>query len=291
MLYTKVKEALQNAILKGNQKGAVDVADSIEHERARPITRPTLQASTATDAKVKEREDKEFEIEYKEDIKQYRFRKDNLEEGLIQAYGLIWSEYMTSSMISRIESLPNYSAIKGDTIALIKAIKAATHEAARAQYPLITMTDALIKFITFKQQDDMSLGDYIYSFKEYRAILETQMGTHALDYFVEQQADYKGTNSQTERFNMKKHAFVHWSSYFLLKNADQRKYGSLLSDLKAGFVKGRDKYPKTFEQAIDLLQQHHFDSAYRDHLKAQDKQSKKDKEGSSFAQKGGTDKS
>ena len=193
--YTKVKEALVNAILKDGSTGASDVAQSIDEEAAINLIVPTLKAATATDPAAKAIQEKEYEIQYKEDIRRYNTRKDNLDEGLKQAYGKVRSDYMTQGMISRIENLPNYEReIKGNVIALLKAIKAATHEAARAQYPMITMTDALTKFLTFKQVDGMSLTEYLHGFRENRDILETQMGDHVLDYFIEQQQEY--TDSQ-----------------------------------------------------------------------------------------------
>ena len=45
------------------------------------------------------------------------------------------------------------------------------------------------------------------------------------------------------RQTLKDKAFERWSAFILIRNADWRCYGSILSDLKAGFVKGRDEYP------------------------------------------------
>jgi hypothetical protein len=183
--YTAVKEAIATRIKADGGHGAVEVARLIEAEARINIQRPIMKVSTNIDAIVRAREDAKFAIEFKDDIRRYKDRMQYLNEGLIQAYGMIWSEYMTKEMISRIENLPTYhTVIKDDVILLLKNIKAITHEAARAQCPIITMTDALTKFLTFKQVDGLTLAEYMTSFKEYRDIVKSQMGDRFLDYYV-----------------------------------------------------------------------------------------------------------
>jgi hypothetical protein len=63
------------------------------------------------------RMNEEFAILYKEQIKKYNYKLDDLEDGLTRAYSLIWSDYMTISMQYRIEQHPEFaSKIKGDPI-------------------------------------------------------------------------------------------------------------------------------------------------------------------------------
>jgi hypothetical protein len=102
----------------------------------------------------------------------------------------MWSEYMTATMISRIEQHPDYlTTIKNNAVELLKAIKASMHETVRAQKPIITMTDALSKMLNFRQ-GDMTMPEYIKSFKEVKDVFETQVGRHLFDSFVEAQPGY-----------------------------------------------------------------------------------------------------
>ena len=115
------------------------------------------------------------------------------------------------------------------------------------------------------------------------------MGDHVLDYFIEQQPDYLALPQAADKQAMKDKAFEQWTAYLLIKNAEWRKYGSILTDLKGSFVKKRDEYPRTFEQAIDLLEQHSPDQAWKDYRKSQAKNDKnKEKHGSSFNQQSKT---
>jgi hypothetical protein len=79
---------------------------------------------------------------------------------------------------------------KDNVIELPIRIKGIAHEANGAQYPIITVDAALVKFLTFKQSDDMSLVEYMPAFKENRDIVKTQSGTKWLNYFVTQQPEF-----------------------------------------------------------------------------------------------------
>ena len=74
---------------------------------------------------------------------------------------------------------------------------------------------------------------------------------------------------------------------FLL-NADWRKYGSIKNELAASYTRGRDEYPDSLKNAIDYLDTHVTDTAYKEYKKKQrqDKGSEsKSKSETSFAQK------
>jgi hypothetical protein len=286
--FTTVKEAVITKIQTNGNKGATDVAKCIADEVKFVPARPTMGVSTKTDAAAKAREEAEFVIEFKGAMGRYQDKLENIDEGLTQAYGLIWSEFMSKDMITRIENLPNYeSTIRNNVIELLKAIKAQTHESARAQNPIITMSEALTKFLTFKQTDGMSLQEYMISFKEYRDIVKTQMGTEVLNYFITQTQEYKDEQDANVQQELQVNAFERWSAYLLIKHADWRKYGSLITDLKSSYVRSRDEYPRTFEGAVDLLEQHHPDAAWKEYKKQQSKKEDKPKKtGTSFNQKG-----
>ena len=74
-------------------------------------------------------------------------------------------------------------------------------------------------------------------------------------------------------------------------NADWRKYGSIKNELAASYTRGRDEYPKSLKSAIDYLDTHVTDSAYKEYKKLQRKKEKdrggdtKSKSETSFAQK------
>ena len=70
-------------------------------------------------------------------------RKEQLNKGLSKAYVLIFNNYCTRAMQSRIEEHPEFEMkIEDDPIELLDVIKTLTHDTVRAQYPIASMTDA-----------------------------------------------------------------------------------------------------------------------------------------------------
>ncbi|MGC9211839.1 MAG: hypothetical protein ACP5FU_06805, partial [Nitrososphaeria archaeon] len=79
-------------------------------------------------------------------------RKDNLRQGMVKAYALIFSNSSSRIMQSRVEEHPEFhTTIKNDPIKLFEVIKVLMHDPVRAQYPMISMTDALTRLINAKQ--------------------------------------------------------------------------------------------------------------------------------------------
>ena len=287
--YVTVLEAIETEILKTFDKAAKDVATSIRQEEKVVLQRPKLQLSTNADAAVAKVENEEFRIEFQDAIKRHNKNLENLQQGLDRAYGLIWSDYMTASMIDRIEQHPDYqTSIKGDVIALIKAIKASMHETTRAQKPVLSAIQAITKLFNYKQTDGVSLSQYIKGFKEHRDVLKTQLGDHLFDFFCEQQSGWDALTEpqqKSEKDNMLDEVL----GILFILNSDQRKYGSIKTDLAAAFTRERDEYPSSLTKAIDMLDTHTFDSTFKEHRKkAEHKHDKSDKSSrseKSFAQK------
>ena len=122
---------------------------------------PTIIISGETDAVVKVVDQAGLDIKYQEELRRHFDRKDALLEGLNKAYALIYTNYCTKIMQSRIEEHPDYNFFKNDPIAVLEAIKTLMHDPVRAQYPMASMTDALGRLVNVKQQDTESLLDYI----------------------------------------------------------------------------------------------------------------------------------
>ena len=61
-------------------------------------------------------------------------------------------------------------------------------------------------------------------------------------------------------------------AFLYLNGADQSKYGSILRGLSSQFALGNDQYPKTLEDATDVLSNHRFDNEYMEKKKKLQKQ-------------------
>jgi ATP/maltotriose-dependent transcriptional regulator MalT len=92
------------------------------------------------------------------------------EEGPIDLFAV------TKTMQSRIEEHPDYeSTLKNDPIAVLEAIKTLMPDPVRAQYPLVSMTDALSRLVNVKQQESESLLDSVFSaFQESNGLYDSE---------------------------------------------------------------------------------------------------------------------
>jgi hypothetical protein len=286
--FVTVMEALETEVLKTFEKGAKDVADSLVAEELLAPVRPTMARSTHEDAAIRARENTEHELDYSDQIKRHNKRMEALEQGMVRAYGIIWSDYLSTSMIERIERHPDYlTRIKGNAIELIKAVKSCMHETTRSQKPILNAIQALTKLFNYKQQDGMTLSEYIKGFKEHRDVLKTQLGEHMFDYFAEQQTPGYANMPPANQSAAKAGMLDEVLGVLFLLNSDQRKYGSIKTDLSAAFTRGRDEYPQSLRRATDMLDTHTLDQSYKDHRKRQaiDKGDKREKTEKNFAQK------
>ena len=286
--YVTVMEALETEILKTFEKGAKDVADSLMAEELITLERPAIQVSTNADAALAARENVAFELDFSDQIKRHNKRVENLEQGMVRAYGMIWSDYMSTSMIERIERHPDYlTRIKGDAIELIKAIKSCMHETTRSQKPILNAIQAITKLFCYKQTDGMTLSEYIKGFKEHRDVFKTQLGENMFDDFAERHTDGYNGMGEDDRETARNAMLDEFLGVLFLLNSDQRKYGSMKTELSAAFTRGRDEYPKSLRRATDMLDTHALDQTYKDHRKRQaiDKGDKQVKSEKNFAQK------
>ncbi|MGC9205415.1 MAG: hypothetical protein ACP5FN_04055, partial [Candidatus Micrarchaeia archaeon] len=106
---------------------------------------------------------------------------------------MIFAKYCTKSLQSRVEAHPDFEKeIENDPIKLFKVIKVLMHDPICAQYPLISMTNALSQLVHLVQGHDEGLLDYIKRFKHARDVAVSHLGTDLLDQFAEYQEEFKG---------------------------------------------------------------------------------------------------
>ena len=143
---------------------------------------PKRGISELDDAAKAQVEQSGMDIKYQEELRQYLDRKDNLRQGLYKAYALIFTNYCTRAMQARVEEQPKYDTkIKNNPIELLEIIKTLMHDPVRAQYPLVSMTDALMCLVNVKQFENEQLLDYIKWFKQLRDVARSHLGSNILN--------------------------------------------------------------------------------------------------------------
>ena len=149
------------------------------------------EISIKTDTEKVE-DQKGLDIMYQESLRHYLDRVQDMQDGLNQAYSLIYSTYCSKTMQGRIEALPTFDKkIKDDPIELLIAIKNCMVESVRAQYPLISMTESLTRLVNIKMLDNESALEYLKQFKQTHDVFVSHMGKDMLEYNVTQSEAYK----------------------------------------------------------------------------------------------------
>ena len=211
---------------------------------------------------------------YQSKLNSFVQREENLRKGMIKAYALIFS-YCNNAMQSHVKEHPEFAkSIEHDPIKLLEAIQVLMHDPIHAQYPVISMTEALARLVNVKQAENESLLDYVNRFKQLRDVAVSHMGTELLYKFCEYQENYKSQNDQG-KLEWKTKSFEMWMSYLLIRGSDQSKYGSLTKNFTQQFSLGNDQYPKTMETAVDVLSNHRFDQKFIDNQQRQREQAGK----------------
>ncbi|MGC8553840.1 MAG: hypothetical protein ACP5O7_13425, partial [Phycisphaerae bacterium] len=217
--YATVKEAIIQQVQKTFKDGQ-DVAESIEKGMPFDLSsvEPTRSISAEEDPVKATLEQTGLDIKYQEELRRYLDRKDNLRQGMVKAYALIFSNYCSRIMQSRVEEHPEFdTTIKNDPIKLLEVIKVLMHDPVHAQYPMISMTDALTRLINDKQAENEPLLDYIKRFKQLRDVAVRHMGSEMLHKFREFQVESKDLKTDLDKKNYKDEAFEAWMAYLLIR--------------------------------------------------------------------------
>jgi len=128
---------------------------------------------------------------------------------------------------------------------LLDAIKILMHDPVRAQYPMVSMTEALTRMVNAKQMENEPLLDYVKHFKQLHDVVKSHLGTKILDTFTEQSKEYQKLKDTKKETEMKEAAFNAWMAYLLIRGSNQSKYGSIIKGFISQFSLGNDQYPKT----------------------------------------------
>ena len=263
--YETVKDAIEQFVQKTYDEGR-DIAESLRAMQKKDLSseKPTRRVSRLSDEKQAKTEQDGFDIEYNADYIRHGKRETTLDNNFPKAYSLIFTNYCTRAMQTRIEEHPDFeSSIRNNPIALLEAIKTLMHDPVRARYPWASMTESLARFLNMKQHENEQLLDYVKRFKQDRDVLKSHVGKHIFDNFIENTEEYRNANGDTEKKQLKDEAFEQWCGYLLLRNSDGAKYGTVTKNLVSQFSMGTDQYPKTVTAATDVLSNHRFDN-YKD---------------------------
>jgi hypothetical protein len=139
----------------------LDVATSIDQMQLVTLTVPVRAMSqildTDPDKQAELRKEKQVGLDniFKGDDNEYRKRRKDLEDGMRQAFSIIFTDCCTKVMQDRIEEHPEFlTKLKGNPIELLNAIKILVHAPRRAQYPLLEWMFSMKRLLRMKQDHE-----------------------------------------------------------------------------------------------------------------------------------------
>ena len=269
MTYDTVKDHVVQVIQRTYRRGQ-DIAKALREMEKLDLSPevPSRAMSTETDEDIRRVQQEGLDILYKAEVQQYMERKCILEENMAKAYALIFSSYCNKTMQHRVEEHPKFDdEIRDNPIELLKAIKVLMHDPIRSRYPYASMTDALSRLLTTKQQENEGLMDYVKRFKQQRDVVKSHLGSRFLDTFIAQTQEYRDASKASEKAKMKQEAVTVWYAYLLMRQSDQLKYGSLTRGMVTQFSMKNDQFPKSVQDATDILSSHRFDAGWNKNQK------------------------
>ena len=84
-----------------------------------------------------------------------------------------------------------------------------------------------------------------------------------MDRFVDKTKEFKQLDKVNDAYkimNMKKNAFETCSTTVFMRRSDKREYGDLIHDFSIQYVIKNNQYPKTLQEAVDVMHNMKFKS-------------------------------
>lgn len=172
-----VSQYIINHIRKEYTNGD-DIGDALEDRKDVDLNgfKPRLELSQNQDDIERDKEDQENEKIFEAQVRVFVQRKAVYETNKRKAFALIY-EQCHKTLQAKLKARTNYDQeIKGNPIAMLKAIQEHTMSYQENRYDAKIMIDALRSMLFTKQRDDEDLVDFTRRFKAARDFFEAQLG-------------------------------------------------------------------------------------------------------------------
>ncbi len=262
--YEITNEFVVNHIKKTFDRGN-DVSEALR-TLVRPDTdawKPTLKMSVDSDTNIKQREDKQFEMECKAELDQAMKRKRAFEDNTFKAHAPLW-ERCNKAMQNKIASRSDCeSSVFNDPVALLQAIKEHLLNCQDTRHEMSIVADAFRSVFNSKQKEVESLQDCTRHFKTSMETLKSHLGGPII---LEKHAitvkDFDASTVTTNvalKDRLTKEASECLFACLYLENSDQGKCGTIMKNLNSQKSLGNDQYPRTIVETNNVLSNHKFD--------------------------------
>jgi len=250
---------LYNDVRKEHPTGGKDMVDSLKGgvRIAMGSQKPKLSLKTIYDkdtAALKATKVSDNTIattEYNAAYKTWEARNRHLLELESAVYALIFTKYCTYKMQDKILELPQFEMeIDQDPYKLLETAKLLTHQTTLKKTHDYMWSLVSRELFACKQHEHESPKEYHKHFKQKLDNFTSQCGSRIIEdgaKETQEYKDYQGTKTDclTEQFNR-------FCAYVFLENTN-KSYQPLFRDLSVQYAMDNDKYPKTIDTALDIL--------------------------------------
>ena len=187
-------------------------------------------------------------------------KNEEFEESWERAYGIIFSQYCSSTMQLAIKEHPDFqSRIRDDPLELLIEIEKAMHVPMKLAYPVLTLIDTLSSSITIQQGDKEGILSYLKRFKAERNVVLSLFGNTILSGYVGNTVSYKAIDGTVvekakQQKQMKAEAQERFVAVLFLRNADGSRFGKLLPEYWQAYAnEKRDIYSTDLTITFDIM--------------------------------------
>ena len=124
---------------------------SLRDKAKNAFPKPEMVISTATDADVKEREQRKSDKKYDKQYDQWVENNAEFDSLWQKAYALIWDVYCSSELKVNIKEMSRFNThIRYDPLCRLQTIEHLMHVPMKAVYPRLTLIEAMSRMISIK---------------------------------------------------------------------------------------------------------------------------------------------
>lgn len=156
----------------------------------------------------------------------------------------IWAQ-CSETMKSKLRATDGFDAAErsSDCHWYLRTIKAITHQFDGTRFPIVSLLQSRLKFLTCRQKSDETVAVFIDNVRNWASVVENYGGQVAETPRVPAGAAALSADAARERT----------LATLLIMNADPARFASLQNDLANKFILGEDKYPVDVLSASYML--------------------------------------
>ena len=241
-------------------KNINDIVKSIEERKLITITAPVLEFSKIKPGKdadleaQRDNENRQFELDYSSEKKAHSSRAEDLRTNQPFVRGLILTKFVTQAMEDKLRNESDFNTTLQNPIEMINRIERFMKESDDGKYDVFDFFQQQQKLYTMKQGSEESVTAWKNRYKRQAEIVAAKAGNDWFKHFIQTTQGYKDLGpNQLAQQTMRDNAIEIVMATGLLCNSDRKRTEPLLADLREQYARGLDQYPKTLEDAHNML--------------------------------------